>query len=85
MTAPHLSIVTSLYRSEASVAEFIRRAAAAAEKITDDYEIVLVNDGSPDKTRDVVVASIKDYPRVKLIDLSRNFGQLPAILALHAT
>jgi putative glycosyltransferase len=81
VNAPYLSIVTSLYRSESTAGDFIRRASAAAEKISPDYEIILVNDGSPDKTRDVVVDCIKDNPRVTLLDLSRNFGQLPAIHA----
>ena len=44
-----LSIVTSLYRSEPYLAEFVSRAAAAAAGFAgDDWEIVLVNDGSPD-------------------------------------
>ncbi len=79
--APHISIVTSLYRSEGTVAEFIRRADAAARAITPDYEIILVNDGSPDRTREITVEAIKAYPSCTLIDLSRNFGQLSAIHA----
>ena len=46
LAPPHLSIVTSLYSSEATVEEFVRRAASAADRITSDYEIILVNDGS---------------------------------------
>ena len=78
---PHLSIVTSLYKSGETVGPFIERAAAAAAKVTPDYEIILVNDGSPDATRATAIEAIKNYPRVTLIDLSRNFGQLAAIHA----
>lgn len=78
---PHLSIVTSLYRSEGTIEEFMRRAVAAASRITPDFEIILVNDGSPDRVRDKIVSLLADYPSVTLIDLSRNFGQLNAIYA----
>ena len=78
---PYISIVTSLYTSERTVEEFVRRASTAAAKISPDYEIVLVNDGSPDATRDAVVRLLPNFPRVILIDLSRNFGQLAAIHA----
>ncbi len=57
----------------------MRRAVAAASRITPDFEIILVNDGSPDRVRDKIVSLLADYPSVTLIDLSRNFGQLNAI------
>lgn len=79
--APHLSIVTSLYMAEATVREFVERAAGAAATITPDFEIILVNDGSPDNVKSTVLSLIELYPQVKLVDLSRNFGQLPAIHA----
>lgn len=79
--SPHLSIVTSLYKSEATVAEFIRRADQAAAELTNDYEIILVNDGSPDRVRETVIDLLPQFPKTRLIDLSRNFGQLAAIHA----
>ncbi len=77
----HLSVVSSIYRSESTIAEFVRQADAAAAAVTSDYEIILVNDGSPDRAREIVIELQSTYPRVTLIDLSRNFGQLPAIHA----
>src|SRR5688500_10744822 len=47
-TRPALSIVTSMFRSAEYIDEFCRRCAAAAAGIADSYEIVIVNDGSPD-------------------------------------
>ena len=44
----HLSIVTTLYRSAGHLAEFHRRISESAEKVTASFEIVFVNDGSPD-------------------------------------
>lgn len=55
-----LSIVTTLYQSAAYIAEFHRRAAAAARALAgEDFEIVFVNDGSPDHSLDVAVELTK--------------------------
>ena len=47
-----LSIVTTLYQSSAYIVEFHQRMTAAARALTDDYEIIFVNDGSPDDSPD---------------------------------
>lgn len=76
-----LSVVSSLYCSEAYLAEFCRRAAAAAEKFAgSDYEIVLVNDGSPDGSLDQALTLRDGDPRIKVIDLARNFGHHKALM-----
>lgn len=46
-----------------------------------DFEIVFVNDGSPDKSASIVQELIANDSRVRMVDLSRNFGHHPAILA----
>ena len=76
-----LSIVSTLYRSAGTIEEFSRRAAAEAAKITEDFEIVFVNDGSPDNSLELALAARKADPRVKVVDLSRNFGHHKAIMA----
>lgn len=79
-----LSIVTMLYRSEPYVEEFYRRACAAAEALTPSFEIVFVDDGSPDASAATVRRLLAADPRVVLVELSRNFGHHPAALAgLH--
>ncbi|HEY6137934.1 MAG TPA: glycosyltransferase family 2 protein [Thermoanaerobaculia bacterium] len=75
-----LSIVTTLYRSAPYIEEFCRRAGEAAARITDDYEIVLVNDGSPDDSLAVAVAAYERDPHIRVIDLSRNFGHHRAMM-----
>jgi putative glycosyltransferase len=75
-----LSIVTTLYYSAPYLEEFYARICAAAEQITDDYEIVFVNDGSPDDSLDVALSLFERDDRVKVIDLSRNFGHHKAIM-----
>jgi putative glycosyltransferase len=76
-----LSIVATLYRSAAHLDEFCRRASAAAQKHAgDDYEIVLVNDGSPDHSLGLAIAWSERDPHVIVVDLSRNFGHYKAIM-----
>lgn len=75
-----LSVVATLYKSEPYVDEFYRRACAAAEKVSKDFELVLVNDGSPDGSLDKAIALSRSDARVVVIDLSRNFGHHKAIM-----
>lgn len=75
-----LSIVTTLYHSAAFIEDFCRRASEAAARVTDDFEIVLVNDGSPDRSLDVAVSVYERDPRVRVIDLARNFGHHRAMM-----
>lgn len=83
-----ISIVVPLYNEEGNVQELVRRIAAAA-KIglvgSETFEIIAVNDGS----RDGTLASLRrlqlDYPNLKIVDLSRNFGhQIAATAGLDA-
>lgn len=75
-----LSIVTTLYYSAPYLEDFYTRICAAAENITDNYEIIFVNDGSPDHSLDIAIAFHEKDKRVRVIDLSRNFGHHKAIM-----
>lgn len=75
-----LSIVTTLYKSGAHVEEFHRRASEAARRITDDYEIVMVDDGSPDNSLDIACVIARTDSRVRVVELSRNFGHHKAMM-----
>ena len=75
-----LSIVTTLYRSAATIEEFYRRSIKAAEQVAGDIELVIVNDGSPDNSLDLALELHKHDPRVIVIDLSRNFGHHKALM-----
>jgi putative glycosyltransferase len=76
-----LSVVTTLYRSEGYLSEFHRRMIAAAEAVTDSFEIVYVDDGSPDGSAEVARELVRGDARVALLELSRNFGHHPAAVA----
>ncbi len=76
-----LSIVATLYRSAPYIGEFHARASLAGRTFAgDDYEIVLVNDGSPDDSLDLAVALTKEDRHLAVVDLSRNFGHHKAIM-----
>jgi len=82
---PRLSIVAPCYNEQACLPEFHRRASAAARAVVgEDYEIVLVNDGSRDFTLAVMRALAANDPHVVAINLARNFGHQKALSAgLH--
>jgi putative glycosyltransferase len=75
-----LSIVTTLYRSAATIEEFYRRVMATAETLTHDVEMIIVNDGSPDNSLDLALAIHESDPRVVVVDLARNFGHHKAMM-----
>jgi polyisoprenyl-phosphate glycosyltransferase len=83
---PHISVVSPVYQAEKIVPELVRQLHENLKTITDDYEIILVNDASLDNSWEAVVGECAKDSRVKGIDLSRNFGQHYAITAgLHYT
>ena len=76
-----LSIVATLYQSASYIDEFHRRASVAArELVGDDYEIILVNDGSPDNSLELAVHLTRTDDHVTVVDLSRNFGHHKAMM-----
>jgi len=75
-----LSVVTSLYKSADFVPEFYRRVTVAAASVTPDWEIVMVNDGSPDDSLQIAIDLHRSDPRVRIVDLSRNFGHHKALM-----
>jgi len=76
-----LSIITTLYYSEPYIDQFYRRIKIAVEEITLDYEIIFVNDGSPDNSLNKAVKLYENDIKVKIVDLSRNFGHHKALMA----
>jgi putative glycosyltransferase len=75
-----LSIVSTLYRSEDQLDEFYRRVVAAAEQLTPDFELVLVDDGSPDESVRIARGLMAHDHRIRLVRLSRNYGHFHAIM-----
>ncbi len=82
MTAPSLSIVVPCYNEEACLTELHARLSKAAAAVAgEDYEIVLVNDGSRDNSWELMRTLAAGDPRLVAINLSRNHGHQLALTA----
>jgi putative glycosyltransferase len=75
-----LSVVTTLFQSAPYIDEFHRRVRMEAEKITSNLEFVFVNDGSTDRSLDVALNLQRHDGRIRVVDLSRNFGHHKAMM-----
>lgn len=78
---PFLSIISPVYRAEKTLEPLVLRIKDAVRKISSEFEIVLVEDASPDRSWDEIERLAKLHPEVVGIKLSRNFGQHYAITA----
>ena len=78
---PHISIVSPEYKGEKMVEQLVDRVTASVSTITDNFEIILVNDASPDNTWTEIEKACAKDKRIKGLNLSRNFGQHYAITA----
>ena len=76
-----LTVVTTLFKSADTIGEFHRRISEQARKISDDYEIIMVDDGSPDESLEIAKQISRNDPKVCVVELSRNFGHHKAIMA----
>src|SRR5689334_1455285 len=77
---PHLSVVVPVFNSEASLPLLCDRLSVALPQIADRYELILVNDGSRDRSWAVIVELAQTHPWVHGINLMRNYGQHNALL-----
>ena len=78
---PELSVVIPLYREGAHLSTTLSEIIQVLEPINILYEIVLVDDGSPDDTWQVMLNSHDIYPQISCLRLSRNFGKEAALAA----
>jgi putative glycosyltransferase len=84
MQPPMLSIVTTLYRGRQFIEPFYKEACRVADALGLPFEIVFVNDGSPDDSLEIAHAIHKRDGRVRIVDLSRNFGHHRALMTAFA-
>ena len=78
---PFISIISPVYRAEKIVDKLVSEIQKTMVVINVSYEIILVDDRSPDNSWEVMKIQSAQFPEVKSIRLSRNFGQHPAIIA----
>ena len=80
MTAPRVSVVVPVFDEEANLPELLARLAKVGEELG-PHEIILVNDGSRDRSLELMRAATATSPNLVVIDLNRNYGQHAAVFA----
>lgn len=78
---PDLSVVIPIYNEEETIPELVRRLTAVLDSSKRPGEVIFVNDGSMDSSLELLRGFAGEDRRIKVIDLSRNFGHQAAILA----
>lgn len=81
VAAPAISVVTPMHNEEACVEEFVRRTDAALGAMGRSYEIIVVSDGSTDRTEEIVRKLRERHPSLRGVFLARNGGQCTALYA----
>jgi polyisoprenyl-phosphate glycosyltransferase len=76
-----ISVVVPIFNEEENLPELRRRMTAALDSTGHSWELILVNDGSRDRSAEIIRAFNAEDGRIKLVDLSRNFGHQPAVTA----
>jgi len=74
LTNRSIAIVIACYRDAGTVPEMLKRIHAVMKKVTPNYEMIYVNDASPDNAAEVLAEVLKKEPRLTVVTHSRNFG-----------
>ena len=77
---PSISVVTTMYKSDEFLNEFYQRTIKSVKEITNNYEIIMINDGCPNNSFDIAKKIANKDQNVKIINLSCNFGHHKAIM-----
>lgn len=75
-----ITVIIPVYNSSNTIIELNKRIQTSLLEISNDYEIIYINDGSTDDSNDVLIQISNNYQKVNYILLSKNFGQHNAIL-----
>lgn len=78
---PEISVVVPLYNEEESIPELYRELTAVLEKLQRPYEVIVINDGSRDRSLELLREIYQRDPRWRIISFRRNFGQTAGIAA----
>src|SRR5436190_3603147 len=76
-----ISVVVPIFNEEEILPELRKRMTGALDSTGDAWELILVNDGSRDRSSEMLRCMNSEDPRIKVINLSRNFGHQPAVTA----
>ncbi|MEI6503736.1 MAG: glycosyltransferase family 2 protein, partial [Armatimonadota bacterium] len=79
--APYVSVVIPVYNEEANIPELLGRLCAVTAQLGKPTEIILVDDGSADRSVELLRAFVTDAAEIVVVELTRNFGQHAAVMA----
>lgn len=80
--SPKFSLVIPIYNEEEVLPELLRRLRPVLTDLNNtSYEMIFVDDGSTDRSAEIILDSLESFPQLRLIKLSRNFGLQPAVTA----
>ena len=78
---PIISIVSPVYKAELILEKLVEEIQLVMKKLELDYELILIDDRSPDNSWEVMKKLSSSFSEIKIIRLSKNFGQHPTIIA----
>lgn len=81
LSLPDVSVVVPVYNSEATLRELTDRITGALKPLVRRFEIILVNDGSRDRSWQVITSLVEEQPYIRGLNLMHNYGQHQALLA----
>ena len=81
MEQEKITIITPCYNEEAALPAFYREITAVLSGLPLEYELLLVNDGSKDRTLEIIRDLARKDPHVQYLSFSRNFGKEAAMYA----
>jgi len=80
-TIPEISIVIPVFNEEVNLPELIERCILTGRNMQRAFELILVDDGSVDRSRELMAEAVKNNPEVISVILNRNYGQHAAVMA----
>jgi undecaprenyl-phosphate 4-deoxy-4-formamido-L-arabinose transferase len=79
--SPYISVIVPVYNEEENLPELLKRVVAACEALGKPWEAVLVNDGSRDRSLEILTAAAQGDAHLVVVDFNRNYGQHAAVFA----
>ena len=79
--SPRVSVAIAVYNEEENISELVRRVTAVLDGMPGSHQLLFVDDGSTDRTRELIEDATAHDPRIQLVVLSRNFGHQAALTA----
>jgi len=76
-----ISVVIPIHNEEANIPLLLARLKSVMDALERPYEIVCVDDGSTDRSLEMLLQALRENPNLKVVELTRNYGQHPAVMA----